>query len=170
MDAPLIFAAGARAVPGDDDFALAKADQSLVEKRTAPELRPGAPACRESGEEKQRFPAVSHDMRKVGGHIFRIGPHQRRNSCHGPLLPAIESIATDCYDNCSDGARAGQECQEKRRESTGSGRSWRSEEHTSELQSLMRTSYAVICLNKKNNSQRISLILTSRPKRHLMNT
>src|SRR3546814_1067792 len=27
--------------------------------------------------------------------------------------------------------------------------SWRSEEHTSELQSLMRTSYGVFCLNKK---------------------
>src|SRR3546814_8752038 len=27
----------------------------------------------------------------------------------------------------------------------------RSEEHTSELQSLMRTSYAVFCLKKKNN-------------------
>src|SRR3546814_3486131 len=27
----------------------------------------------------------------------------------------------------------------------------RSEEHTSELQSLMRISYAVCCLNKKNN-------------------
>src|SRR3546814_5716464 len=29
-------------------------------------------------------------------------------------------------------------------------RSERSEEHTSELQSLMRTSYAVLCLNKTN--------------------
>src|SRR3546814_2792683 len=29
------------------------------------------------------------------------------------------------------------------------GRGVRSEEHTSELQSLMRTSYAVFCLNKK---------------------
>src|SRR3546814_10207930 len=28
----------------------------------------------------------------------------------------------------------------------------RSDEHTSELQSLMRNSYAVFCLNKKNNS------------------
>src|SRR3546814_4708899 len=28
----------------------------------------------------------------------------------------------------------------------------RSEEHTSELQSLMRTSYAVFCLQKKNNT------------------
>src|SRR3546814_4158962 len=33
----------------------------------------------------------------------------------------------------------------------------RSEEHTSELQSLMRTSFAVFCLNKKNNL----LILTT---------
>src|SRR3546814_8712117 len=31
----------------------------------------------------------------------------------------------------------------------------RSEEHTSELQSLMRTSYAVFCLNKKNNTNTI---------------
>src|SRR3546814_1462205 len=30
----------------------------------------------------------------------------------------------------------------------------RSEEHTSELQSLMRISYAVFCLNKKNNNYR----------------
>src|SRR3546814_9815148 len=28
---------------------------------------------------------------------------------------------------------------------------WRSEEHTSELQSLMRISYAVFCLKKNNN-------------------
>src|SRR3546814_10009061 len=30
---------------------------------------------------------------------------------------------------------------------------WRSEEHTSELQSLMRISYAVFCLKKKKNSR-----------------
>src|SRR3546814_2539934 len=32
----------------------------------------------------------------------------------------------------------------------------RSEEHTSELQSLMRTSYAVFCLKKKNSSMPFS--------------
>src|SRR3546814_4935235 len=32
----------------------------------------------------------------------------------------------------------------------GAGRAVRSEEHTSELQSLMRISYAVFCLKKKN--------------------
>src|SRR3546814_10821199 len=35
----------------------------------------------------------------------------------------------------------------------GEGRLWRSEEHTSELQSLMRISYAVFCLKKKNINQ-----------------
>src|SRR3546814_3067694 len=34
---------------------------------------------------------------------------------------------------------------------TGDQRFFRSEEHTSELQSLMRISYAVFCLKKKNN-------------------
>src|SRR3546814_4642467 len=34
----------------------------------------------------------------------------------------------------------------------GEGR-WRSEEHTSELQSLMRISYAVFCLKKKKNNK-----------------
>src|SRR3546814_1815709 len=34
---------------------------------------------------------------------------------------------------------------------TGNGRRARSEEHTSELQSLMRISYAVFCLKKKKN-------------------
>src|SRR3546814_9346605 len=32
----------------------------------------------------------------------------------------------------------------------------RSEEHTSELQSLMRISYAVFCLKKKNNRNRLT--------------
>src|SRR3546814_6232834 len=33
---------------------------------------------------------------------------------------------------------------------------WRSEEHTSELQSLMRISYAVFCLKKKNDNTRLT--------------
>src|SRR3546814_7816673 len=36
---------------------------------------------------------------------------------------------------------------------TGHGWNWRSEEHTSELQSLMRISYAVFCLKKKKRIQ-----------------
>src|SRR3546814_7389802 len=33
---------------------------------------------------------------------------------------------------------------------------WRSEEHTSELQSLMRISYAVFCLKKKKSNNQLS--------------
>src|SRR3546814_7346887 len=39
-------------------------------------------------------------------------------------------------------------------------RSPRSEEHTSELQSLMRISYAVFCLKKKNRTINTSIMLT----------
>src|SRR3546814_7949782 len=38
----------------------------------------------------------------------------------------------------------------------------RSEEHTSELQSLMRISYAVFCLKKKNEKQKIQRNANSR--------
>src|SRR3546814_3970735 len=37
----------------------------------------------------------------------------------------------------------------------------RSEEHTSELQSLMRISYAVFCLKKKNKSHKTTSVLPS---------
>src|SRR3546814_2702288 len=45
----------------------------------------------------------------------------------------------------------------------------RSEEHTSELQSLMRISYAVFCLKKKkkiNNNILIIIYLKTKPKRN----
>src|SRR3546814_1563684 len=45
------------------------------------------------------------------------------------------------------GARAG----DGAGDDVGLRRLWRSEEHTSELQSLMRISYAVFCLKKKRN-------------------
>src|SRR3546814_2550480 len=45
----------------------------------------------------------------------------------------------------------------------GSAKRSRSEEHTSELQSLMRISYAVFCLKKKNtqNNQQLHLTYTT---------
>src|SRR3546814_3380188 len=43
----------------------------------------------------------------------------------------------------------------------------RSEEHTSELQSLMRISYAVFCLKKKKNTTRLpTRSTTARPSSH----
>src|SRR3546814_4289544 len=43
----------------------------------------------------------------------------------------------------------------RRRRGPDRQRRTRSEEHTSELQSLMRISYAVFCLKKKNNNNKI---------------
>src|SRR3546814_10410854 len=42
----------------------------------------------------------------------------------------------------------------------------RSEEHTSELQSLMRISYAVFCLKKKNNTYTYTTTTTHRNKQY----
>src|SRR3546814_4472612 len=49
----------------------------------------------------------------------------------------------------------------------------RSEEHTSELQSLMRISYAVFCLKKKkkqNQYQNTQYVSTTYPKKHTATT
>src|SRR3546814_8517280 len=43
----------------------------------------------------------------------------------------------------------------------------RSEEHTSELQSLMRISYAVFCLKKKNKQQTNTLVTSSYTHIHI---
>src|SRR3546814_3091459 len=46
---------------------------------------------------------------------------------------------------------------------------WRSEEHTSELQSLMRISYAVFCLKKKKNitkTNKHTMIIMQTTKKH----
>src|SRR3546814_2999707 len=46
----------------------------------------------------------------------------------------------------------------------------RSEEHTSELQSLMRSSYAVFCLSKKTQTTRTTTPLTCRTTRYETST
>src|SRR3546814_1128925 len=44
----------------------------------------------------------------------------------------------------------------------------RSEEHTSELQSLMRISYAVFCLKKKNTHRHKAHITKSKPQHYII--
>src|SRR3546814_10805267 len=50
------------------------------------------------------------------------------------------------------------------------GVEFRSEEHTSELQSLMRISYAVFCLKKKKNTDIIPKKHMTKYKRYIANT
>src|SRR3546814_6067887 len=80
-------------------------------------------------------------------------------SCGGNALPELRSNPVTVARSARRQRKEGAE-----RRSEGAGRvrfaviekrhapakqTWRSEEHTSELQSLMRISYAVFCLKKK---------------------
>src|SRR3546814_8137638 len=66
--------------------------------------------------------------RRAAARPAAVGPHR------GQQLP----------ERAAEGADAGR--------AAPAGRDRRSEEHTSELQSLMRISYAVFCLKKKKNN------------------
>src|SRR3546814_412691 len=94
VDAPLIFASGARAGPVDHDLTLAQAEQATIEERPAAKLRPGARTCGERAEQEQRLLLLPHDPFEILGDMCRIGCIQRRKSCRHQLLFAIESIAT----------------------------------------------------------------------------
>src|SRR3546814_3697219 len=75
--------------------------------------------------------------------------HAQLLSCHGPCHGPSAMLCLSLY-LALDGANSppGVHCGNSPRHGSGSGRS---EEHTSELQSLMRLSYAVFCLKQKNS-------------------
>src|SRR3546814_6780197 len=74
-----------------------------------------------------------------------------RSPCTGPFMGAALGGALVLPTSAALGVFAG----------LGLGLALRSEEHTSELQSLMRISYAVFCLKKKNKHTLITKILTT---------
>src|SRR3546814_8370367 len=74
-------------------------------------------------------------------------PHRRTGACRGPWRTPLRPTIS----HPGKRARAPRQCR----------RSGRSEEHTSELQSLMRISYAVFCLKKKTPSDRQAVTSTN---------
>src|SRR3546814_9065470 len=67
------------------------------------------------------------------------------------FLSPPRAAGGDAHDRPEDrGDRA--QSHRDRSQARAGGRARRSEEHTSELQSLMRISYAVFCLKKKQNN------------------
>src|SRR3546814_9774528 len=77
-----------------------------------------------------------------GGDYLRIAQHhapgaQRMRQLHGPAVRGRHALADRVAVPQRKVAQRAQR------------RQWRSEEHTSELQSLMRISYAVFCLKEK---------------------
>src|SRR3546814_7184343 len=81
-------------------------------------------------------------LRKLGAmqDFVRAALHRRRRAADG--VGEVEVLDRQAYF-----ARLGLRVELRRRPAVID----RSEEHTSELQSLMRTSYAVFCLKKKKN-------------------
>src|SRR3546814_3317417 len=82
--------------------------------------------------------------RSSGERITRYWPSPERKKVLGK--PAASQRAQCCASDWSVSARSTPVM-------VGASEKVRSEEHTSELQSLMRISYAVFCLKKKRNKQ-----------------
>src|SRR3546814_8360450 len=80
--------------------------------------------------------------RSSGWHIGASGGGRGRESC-----------CTDQRPPLGYGNRTSRQNSTQGRFSDGGGAAFRSEEHTSELQSLMRISYAVFCLKQKKNNK-----------------
>src|SRR3546814_9169741 len=83
--------------------------------------------------------------------LAKIAPHER--------LPAAQANFPDAARNetvCNDG-----DFLQRKNLVTREEGHFRSEEHTSELQSLMRISYAVFCLKKKTTLQKDRSINTN---------
>src|SRR3546814_6223755 len=91
-----------------------------------------------SGNGRQRFGRVRHQrlaMHFIGKELVEDRPalFPLHRAAAGPVAKAVEEIVPFQLE--------------------------RSEEHTSELQSLMRISYAVFCLKKKKQKQRTNSML-----------
>src|SRR3546814_2226080 len=78
-------------------------------------------------------------------------PAGRPGRCAGAAQSLGEDLA--CAAGWSDPARAVRRAGQEPARGGGLPVRSRSEEHTSELQSLMRSSYAVFCLKKKNKTR-----------------
>src|SRR3546814_7332712 len=86
------------------------------------------------------FPWVKAHRRPGGGRaalvVYRVAAAEQRRTVHPPVRP-VKPCVVD------------QQIEQHRT---------RAEEHTSELQSLMRTSYAVFCLKKKTLEHNTKLL------------
>src|SRR3546814_7385298 len=113
-----------------------------------------------------RFPYTTLFRSQADLRAYAGDPRRGRAGVAGPLLPRPAAAAATDADRAgrAAGRRAGRHHRVVRRAVAALVRhrsrirpavaAGRSEEHTSELQSLMRISYAVFCLNKKKINRR----------------
>src|SRR3546814_2596233 len=94
--------------------------------------------------------AVAHQSDDRALVAIAGGTHRHRDACDGtaPSAP-FQRLTIDQTDRPDQQRREGLALGQHPGLNVGEGHDIRSEEHTSELQSLMRISYAVFCLKKK---------------------
>src|SRR3546814_9199788 len=84
--------------------------------------------------------------------LFRSRARFTRATCPSTVSTTSHAIPAAMTGPCHDPVRNPGMPGKKAKEKKASVRAIRSEEHTSELQSLMRISYTVFCLKKKKNN------------------
>src|SRR3546814_5771820 len=118
----------------------------LAGRHRHPGRRPRLGPGRRAGGPAQRRPRADGARRDVGANSHAVGlPHP-------PAARAAQERGTGGRPRADPGI-ADQSAGGPARPALAPGRS---EEHTSELQSLMRISYAVFCLKTKKNTYRTS--------------
>src|SRR3546814_8145136 len=91
---------------------------------------------------------------------FDLCTKRKAESVIGRIVPPLVEFAAQKIDDRSRRCRHGRQVRGMQQADFPLQEFWsplqrkRSEEHTSELQSLMRISYAVFCLKKKNNNKK----------------
>src|SRR3546814_7663966 len=106
------------------------------------------------------YPTLFRSTRWCGGRGYTFHRRSRKRQVHAADRQGAACPRYAGYRRYLLGARRGQRRMsdalavywDDRRVGTLARNAERSEEHTSELQSLMRTSYAVFCLKKKKNN------------------
>src|SRR3546814_4807458 len=119
--------------------------------------KPKLPAERkERGRvEERRIPVAGSEEPPLGGNMGRavidIGMHMK----HVPRRPETQEITSEQVTvDVNPGTRSDhQDKQQQHVQKRDDPQVSRSEEHTSELQSLMRITYAVFCLKKKQQTK-----------------
>src|SRR3546814_1611738 len=123
-----------------------------------------------------RFAKATLDDRLVFGAIFQADVAGIEfDQLHRDLLPQCSAPARSAQDGAIRAGRhaaaiTASQLPYLRNSQSASGPIGRSEEHTSELQSLMRISYAVFCLKKKNKERKAQhdTIMSSITTSHLL--
>src|SRR3546814_4176338 len=112
----------------------------------------GPPEHQGSADPDPRYVQVDHVLGRAAGARRRLRHHRSEHAGRGSGRARATGRAVQAR-TAGEPGRAGQATGLAMTRKSVGGPGERSEEHTSELQSLMRISYAVFCLKNKNKKE-----------------